>query len=69
MTKDTIYLLQLPYLNESGAAVCITIKRRDAERLQEMETHRLIASDGVVVVTPIKRAVTGHQFQLECEAY
>lgn len=69
MAKDAIYFLQLPYLNESGAAVCITIERRDAERLQEMETHRLIADDGVVIVTPVQRAVTGHTFQRGCEAY
>ena len=69
MANDTLYILQLPYLNEDGAAVCVTIERRDAERLREMQTHRLIASDGVVVVTPIQRAVTGHTFQLECEAY
>ena len=69
MTTDTIFILQLPYLNDSGAPVCVTIDRHDADRLREMKSHRHLTSDGVVVVTPVQRAVTDHSFQLGCEAY
>ena len=69
MTTDTIYILQLPYLNDSGAPVCVNIDRHDADRLRELKTHRHLTGDGVVVVTPVQRAVTDHSFQLGCEAY
>lgn len=66
---DTMYLLQLPYLNDNGAPVVVCIRKYDAENLRDNKTHKLLASDGVVVVTPIAAAVTNHAFQLGGKAY
>lgn len=66
---DTLYLLQLPYLGESGAPVVVRINRGDARMLRDHGTHRLIGTDNVMVVTPVATAVTHHSFQIGESAY
>ena len=60
------YILQLPYLNDEGNAICVTIGWSDARQLREAGTHRSIHVDGdLYVLTPIRAAVTDHAFQRE----
>lgn len=65
----TLYLLQLPYLNDEGKPVVINTTRNDAEMLREHGTHRFIVHDNVFVVTPIVPAKTGVTFQIGQAAY
>jgi hypothetical protein len=64
MTK-TLYLLQLPYLNEDGKPMCAQIKNYTAETLRDHGTHRIIDhGDGLFIVTPIVPAATNVTFQV-----
>jgi hypothetical protein len=59
-------ILQLPYLNDEGNAICVTIGWHDARQLLDAGTHRRIHVDGdMYVVTPIAPAVTDYKFQRE----
>ena len=63
------YLLQLPYLNDSGNAYVADIKWYCAQSLVEGGTHSILrADDGLYIITPIKPAVTNHVYQIGCEA-
>ena len=66
---DTIYLLQLPYLNEEGNPIVVGINKSDVGQLRDNGTHEIISSGPVVVATPIVRAVTHHTFQIGGNAY
>ena len=67
---DTIYLLQLPYLNENGSPRVVGIRRWDATMLRDAGTHECLGAEGgVIVVTPIVPAETSVTFQLEQKAY
>lgn len=65
----TIYLLQLPYLNEHGSPIVVEINKSDARQLQDNGTHEIISSGPVVLATPIVTAVTHHTFQIGGKAY
>ena len=57
-------ILQLPYLNDDGNAICVNIAWHDARQLLEANTHRRIHVDGdLYVITPICAAVADHKFQ------
>jgi len=67
---DTIYLLQLPYLNENGKPRVVNIRRYDATMLRDAGTHECLgAESGVIVVTPIMPAETNVTFQIGQPAY
>lgn len=68
-TSENDYLLQLPYLNDSGSAYAADIKWYCAQALVEGGTHSLLrADDALYVVTPIKPAVTNHVYQIGSDA-
>ena len=63
------YILQLPYINDSGNARVVDIKWHDARELVEAGSHQLLrADDGLYLVTPIKPAAVNHVYQIGCEA-
>ena len=59
-------ILQLPYLNDAGNAICVNISWHDARQLLDANTHRRIHVDGdLYVITPICAAVVDYKFQRE----
>lgn len=67
---QTVYLLQLPYLNDMGKPTCAKIEAYTATSLRDNGTHRIIDNgDGLFVVTPIVPASTGVTFQVGQPAY
>lgn len=63
------YLLQVPYLNDSGSPRVVTIRWHDARELVSDGTHQLLnAGSEIYLVTPIKPPVVGHIYQIGCEA-
>lgn len=67
---NSVYLLQLPYLDGRGKPIVVRIEKSDAEMLRDYKTHRqLDAGDNIFVLTPIQTAVTHHCFQIGSEAY
>jgi hypothetical protein len=67
---DTLYLLQLPYLNENGKPMCAKIESYTASSLRDNKTHEIIDNgDGFFVVTPIVPAATNVVFQIGQPAY
>ena len=67
---DTTYILQLPYLNDSGSPICVQIKGHNARSLRDRGTHRILDNgDGYFVVTPIMPAETNVTFQIGQPAY
>ena len=68
-TSKNDYIIQLPYVSDSGHAFVADIKWYSAEELVSAGTHRLLrADDGLYLVTPIKPAVTNHIYQIGCDA-
>jgi hypothetical protein len=68
-TSKNDYLLQLPYLNESGSARVVTVRCYDAQQLVESGTHLLLrVDDGMYLATPIKAPAINHVYQIGCDA-
>ena len=62
---NAIYLLQLPYLNEDGKPVVITINKYDAEMLRDNGSHKFLKGvENLFVVTPRQAAATNVTFQI-----
>jgi hypothetical protein len=67
---NTIYLLQLPYLDTRGAPMVVRIEKSDAEMLRGYKSHRQLDAGGdIFILTPIQTAVTHHCFQIGSDAY
>lgn len=68
-TSANDYLLQLPYLNDSGSARVVHIKWHDARELVEAGSHRLLHADAeIYLLTPISPPAVGYRYQIGCEA-
>ena len=64
------FLLQLPYLNQTGeAAICIEISPHDAERLvMQTKSHvALLSYENCYYLTPVVPALIKYEFQQGCE--